>query len=85
VAVAADVMTDAKPDPATPLSDEQKAAAVAGIKELTTEQQKAFAIAFRDAFKVPRNAKSVIPLITELRHLEFCDSFAIEANGGIAP
>ena len=71
-------------DPATPLTAEQRAAAVEGIKALTPQQQNSFKIAFRSTFKVDRTVKSVIPLINELRHLHFCDRFAIEATGGVA-
>ena len=55
------------------------------IKAMNTEQRKSFTIAFRDAFKVPREAKSIAPLITEVRHMEFCDRWSIENAGGVAP
>ena len=69
---------------AGPLTDEQKAVCVGMIRALTTDQRRAFTIAFRDAFKVPREAKAIAPLITEGRHMEFCDRWTIEAGGGVA-
>jgi hypothetical protein len=70
---------------AAPLTDRQKAVCIEMIKALGTEQRKAFTIAFRDAFRVPREAKAIAPLIVELRHLEFCDRWSVEAAGGVAP
>jgi hypothetical protein len=70
---------------AVPLTDEQKAVCIEMIKVLSADQRKAFTIAFRDAFLVPRQAKSIAPLITEVRHMEFCDRWSIEAAGGVAP
>jgi len=72
------------PHPTTPLSDEQRAVAVEMVRQLSAEQRKAFTIAYRDAFKVPREAKSIIPTITQLRHLAFIDRFTVEAAGGIS-
>jgi len=72
------------PDPTTPLSDEQRAVAVEMVRQLTPDQRKAFTIAYRDAFRVDRAEKSIIPTITELRHLQFIDRFTVEANGGIS-
>jgi hypothetical protein len=79
-------VTEPVPDsgPATPLTAEQKAAAVAMIKALTPDQRRAFTISFRDVFKVPREAKAIAPLITQHRHLRFCDDWSIEAAGGVA-
>jgi hypothetical protein len=70
---------------AEPLTAEQKALAVSMISSLSAEARKAFAISFRDAFRVPREAKAIAPLITHVRHLEFCDTWSIEAAGGVAP
>jgi hypothetical protein len=70
---------------AVPLTDEQKAVCVEMVSSLGADKQKAFKIAFRDAFCVPREAKSIAPLITEVRHMEFCDRWGIEAAGGVAP
>lgn len=67
----------------TLLTDEQKATAVAMVRQMNAEQRKAFTIAFRDAFRVAREERSIMPLITELKHLEFIDRFSVEANGGI--
>jgi len=66
------------------LDDQQKATAVAMCKAMDAATRKAFTISFRDAFRVDRDARSIIPLITELKHLEFIDRFSIEAAGGIS-
>ena len=70
--------------PGTPLTDEQKAAALEMVRAMDAAQRKAFTISFRDAFKVPSSAKAVAPLITELKHLHFVDRFSVEAAGGVA-
>jgi len=44
-----------------------------------------FAIAFRDGFSIPKEEKSILPCITELRHYQFIDRYTIEAAGGVAP
>ena len=75
----------AEGDPATPLTDEQKSTAVKMVSDLSPAQRKSFAIAFRDGFKVPKEEKSILPCITELRHLKFIDRFTVEAAGGVAP
>jgi len=75
----------AEGDPATPLTEQQKAAAVQMVSDLSPAQRKSFAIAFRDGFNVPKTEKSILPSITELRHLQFIDRFTIEAAGGVAP
>lgn len=84
--VAAETFEPAEPapDPSTPLSDEQRAVALEMVKQLAPEQRKAFTIAYRDAFRVDRAEKSIIPTITQLRHLQFIDRFTVEANGGIS-
>jgi hypothetical protein len=84
-AVVAEAVADPEPDAAQLLTAQQKATCVQLITALTAEQRKAFTISFRDAFRVPREAKAIAPLITELRHLEFCDRWSIEAAGGVAP
>ena len=74
-----------QPEPAAQLLDEQqKATAVSMCKAMDATTRKAFTIAFRDAFRVDRDQRSIIPLITELKHLEFIDRFSIEAAGGIS-
>ena len=70
---------------AAPLTDAQKSVAISMISSLSAEERKAFTISFRDAFRVPREAKSIAPLISEVRHLEFCDRWSFEAAGGVAP
>ena len=84
-AAVAEVVAGPEPDACQLLTDEQKAVCVEMITALSVNQQKAFKIAFRDAFRVPREAKSIAPLITEVRHMEFCDRWSIEAAGGVAP
>jgi hypothetical protein len=74
----------AEGDPATPLNDEQKATAVKMVSDLTPEQRKSFAIHYRNAFCIPKEQKSILPSICELRHLQFIDLFTVEANGGVA-
>ena len=74
----------AEGDPATPLTDEQKATAVQMVSDLSPAQRKSFAIAFRDGFNVPKAEKSILPSITELRHLQFIDCFTVEAAGGVS-
>jgi hypothetical protein len=69
---------------AAPLTADQKAVCVAMITSLSPEARKTFTIAFRDAFRVPREARTIAPLITEVRHMEFCDRWSIEAAGGVA-
>jgi hypothetical protein len=75
----------AEPDPSTPLTAEQKAVAINMIKSLTADQRQSFTISFRSAFAVDRAVKAIAPVITELRHLHFCDRWSIESEGGIAP
>jgi predicted protein tyrosine phosphatase len=82
---AAESAAPLEPDASTPLSAEQKAAAMEMVKVMGAEQRKAFTISFRDAFKVPRDVKAIAPLIQELQHLHFVDRFTVEAAGGIAP
>jgi len=84
-AVVTEAAADREPDAGQPLTDEQKAVCVEMIKALSADQRKAFTIAFRDAFRVPREAKAIAPLITEVRHMEFCDRWSVEASGGVAP
>jgi hypothetical protein len=74
----------AEGDPAMPLTDGMKATAVQMLKELTQPQKRELAIRFRDAFKIDKAHKSILPCITELRHYQFIDRFAVEANGGVA-
>lgn len=83
--VVAEPVADPEPDPTTPLTDEQKAVAIGMIKSLSADQRQAFTISFRDAFRVDRAVKAIAPVITELRHLEFCDRWSIESAGGVAP
>ena len=78
------VADPAEPDPSTPLTEEQRTLALDVVKALTPAQRQAFTISFRDAFRVDRSAKAIAPLITELRHLEFCDRWTLEAAGKVA-
>lgn len=70
--------------PNAPLSEEQKATAVAMVGAIGAAQRKAFSIAFRNAFAVPRDVISLAPLITQIQHLEFIDRFTAEAAGKVA-
>jgi hypothetical protein len=71
--------------PKTLLTEEQRATALEMVKVMNGEQRKAFTISFRSAFNVPRDAKTIAPLIQELQHLHFVDRFTVEAAGGVAP
>lgn len=66
---------------ADPLSEDEKAAAVAMVKAMSVEQRRQFTIAFRHAFRVPSSEKAVAPLLVQFRHLEFVDRFTGEAAG----
>lgn len=70
-------------DPITPLTAEQQATAVAMVGAMSQAERKAFSVAFRNAFNVPRSVVSLVPLITERQHLEFVDRFTTEAAGGV--
>jgi hypothetical protein len=83
--VVAEVVAGPEPDATQLLTDEQRKVCVKMINALSADQRNAFIISFRDAFRVPRGVKAIAPLITELRHLEFCDRWSIEAAGGVAP
>jgi hypothetical protein len=74
-----------EPDPTTPLTADQKAVAISMIKGLTADERKSFTISFRSAFAVDRSVNAIAPVITELRHLHFCDRWSIENAGGVAP
>jgi hypothetical protein len=83
--VVAEPVADPEPDPATPLTAEQKAVAINMIKSLTADQRQSFTISFRDAFRVERSVKAIAPVIQQLQHLHFCDRWSIENAGGVAP
>jgi len=83
--VVAEPVADPEPDPATPLTGEQRAVAINMIKSLTADQRQAFTISFRSAFAVDRAVKAIAPVITQLQHLHFCDRWSIENAGGVAP
>jgi hypothetical protein len=82
--VVAEPVADPEPGPTTPLTAEQKAVAINMIKSLTADQRQSFTISFRDAFRVERSVRAIAPVITELRHLHFCDRWSIENAGGVA-
>jgi hypothetical protein len=74
-----------EPDPTTPLTAVQKAAAVGMIKALSADQRQSFTIAFRSCFHVDRSVRAIAPVIQQLQHLHFCDRWSIENAGGVAP
>ncbi len=78
----ADVAT--RSDPTTPLTTEQQATAQAMVEAMAATKLKAFGVAFRNAFNVPRMVTSLKPLITQQQHLEFIDRFTTEAAGEVA-
>jgi hypothetical protein len=73
-----------EPDPTTPLTAEQREAALEMVKALSPYERKAFTISFRDAFRVDRSVKAIAPVIQQLRHLHFIDRFTVEAAGGVS-
>jgi hypothetical protein len=77
-------VVDAELEPTTPLTPEQREAALEMVKAMDADQRKAFTISFRDAFRVDRSVKAIAPVITQLRHLHFVDRFSIEAAGGVS-
>lgn len=68
-----------------PLSEADRTTTLELVKAMTAEQRRAFTIAFRDAFSVPREARAVAPLITQERHRQFVCRFVDEAEGVPAP
>lgn len=70
--------------PTALLSEQQRLAAIEMVKVLNANARKAFTSHFRSAFKVSGSEKSLIPLITELQHLQFIDRFTVESSGGVA-
>lgn len=75
---------DQAPDPLRLLTEEERTTAIDMVKAMPVDVRKAFTRAFRDEFDVPPEAKQVSPYIRELRHMQFCDRFTVEAAGGIA-
>ena len=74
-----------EPDgPTALLSEQQRLAAIEMVKVLNANARKVFTNHFRSAFKIPGSERSLIPLITELQHLQFIDRFTIESSGGVA-
>ncbi|NCV00714.1 MAG: hypothetical protein EBV53_05950 [Proteobacteria bacterium] len=67
--------------PDDPLTDAEKAACVAMVKEMSAAERKAFTIHFRNAFKVPSEEKAIAPLMVSFKHLDFVDRFTGEAAG----
>ena len=72
------------PDPATPLTEQEKALGVQMLREFNPPKRHAFTIAFRSAFRVPREARGIKDLIVEWRHLQFFQTWETEAAGGVA-
>jgi hypothetical protein len=73
-----------EPDPTTPLTAEQREAALAMVKAMGPDARKSFQIAFRDCFRIDRSERTIAPLIQQLRHLHFIDRFTVEAAGGVS-
>jgi hypothetical protein len=80
------------PEPETPgrattdlLTETERGAALAMVKAMTADQRKAFTLAFRHAFSVPREEKAIAPLIQQFQHLQFVDRFTGEAAGVVVP
>lgn len=68
-----------------PLTAEDMATAQAMISALSQQQRKTFTDAFRQAFDVPREERSIKNRITEIRHLQFIRRFVDEAEGVACP
>jgi hypothetical protein len=68
-----------------PLTAEDMATAQAMISALSQQQRKTFTDAFRQAFDVPREERSIKNRITEMRHLQFIRRFVDEAEGVACP
>ena len=66
------------------LTPEEVAAAVGLIKVMTAQARKSFTIAFRVAFEVPDNVMRIAGEITQLRHLQFIDTFNLESADEIS-
>lgn len=77
-------VVEAEWDPTTPLTPEQRSAALEMVKAMDADQRKAFTISFRDAFRVDRSVKAIAPVIQQLQHLHFVDRFTVEAAGGVS-
>ena len=73
-----------EPDPTTPLTAEQREAALAMVKAMGPDARRSFQIAFRNCFQIDRSQKTIAPLIQQLRHLHFIDRFTVEAAGGVS-
>jgi len=83
---------DPDPEPSTPgrattdpLTESERSAALAMVKAMAADQRKAFTLAFRHAFSVPREEKAIAPLIQQFQHLQFVDRFSGEAAGVVVP
>jgi len=72
-----------KPEEAETATD--RATTLEMVKAMSPDQRRAFTVAFRDAFNVPREARAVAPLITEECHRQFVCRFVDEAEGIAAP
>jgi hypothetical protein len=66
------------------LAPEEIEAAVGLIKVMTAASRKSFTIAFRNAFEVPDSVMRIAGEITQLRHLQFIDTFNLESADEIS-
>ena len=72
------------PDPEQPLTNQEKADAEAMLRGFTPEKRKRFTISYRDAFRVPREEKGILPTVTKWKHLQYFYNWEAEASGGVA-
>lgn len=72
------------PDPEQPLTNQEKADAEAMLRGFTPEKRKLFTISFRDAFRVPREERGILPLVTQWKHLQYFYNWETEAAGRVA-
>lgn len=66
------------PEQLEPLSDADKTTCLAMLKAMAADERKAFSVAFRDHFNVPREAKVLTPHITLQVHKAFIETFLNE-------
>ena len=72
------------PDPEQPLTNQEKADAEAMLRGFTPEKRKSFTISYRDAFRVPRDIRAILPTVTQWKHLQYFYNWETEASGGVA-
>ena len=72
------------PDPEQPLTNQEKADAEAMLRGFTPEKRRSFTISYRDAFRVPRDTRAILPTVTQWKHLQYFYNWETESAGGVA-